>query len=189
MLITGKAQNIVPAVRTRAGVSEIPSAFLVAGLSMCSRQVRNWGWCVERHVSNRQRSDTQVTRDSTDTYTYTMVRSSHKQQYQRELRMRQTAIGTPALFLCSTCKHIPVPSPAKLAELGQQTPFAGLRSRHKEILLNNAECGPASDSTPYAKVLRQRKTRVRKRMVSIGQSTCGWACGTGCASKIVSYMP
>ena len=57
---------------------------------------------------------------------------------------------------------------AKLAELEQQTPFAGLRSRHKEILLNNAECGSESGGTPQAKELCQRKSLLCKRIPSTG---------------------
>jgi hypothetical protein len=71
------------------------------------------------------------------------------------------------------------------AKLEQQTPFAGLHFRHKEILLNNAECGPESDDTPQAYVTSHQKPFLCKQTPLIDRSTCNWMCGTARASKSV----
>ena len=47
-------------------------------------------------------------------------------------------------------------------------------SRHKEILLDNAERGPESDGASQAKVLCEQ-------LPSVDQLTCSWTHGTACA--------
>jgi hypothetical protein len=55
------------------------------------------------------------------------------------------------------------------AALEQQTPFAELHSHHKEILMNNAECGPVSDGTSRAKVLCHYKQLLCKQIPVIDE--------------------